>query len=62
MADVHSEGDLGLLAVPAEMTFADKKSNDVAFIEWLQLRVFHGKHDGETIHEQALLATGGRCR
>ena len=56
---VHSQGDLGLLTVPAEVPFANKKANDVAFIEWIQSRMFHGKHDGETIHGPPVLARIG---
>ncbi len=49
VADVHSKGDLSLLAIAPEVAFANQEANDVAFIEGLELGTFHGKHDGETV-------------
>jgi len=53
MANVHSEGDLGLESIAAKVTLSDQEAHQKSLVEvtWFG-RVFHGKHDGETVQRE----------
>ena len=46
---MHPKGNLGLLAVSAEVPLTDQQAYYEAFVKGIQRFTFHGKHDGETI-------------
>jgi hypothetical protein len=52
MPNVHSQRDLWLETIAAEVSFADKKAEEVALVKLIHNREFHGKHDGETIRQK----------